>query len=235
MVVAPYGDLITPKVSFAARRVEAGKSGRSDARGMPREWLYGATSERRCAAKSRRAQTPARTGAVKMRKAVAGAIAFRHHGQMGSQSRFRYRLRVRFAEIDAQGFVFNGNYLTYCDVAWTEYFRALGLSYADMVSRGVDMVLVGVVQEFKSPAVFDEILEIAARVLAIGNTSINFEFEISGDNDGRLVHRARSTYVTVDPNTKGKITVPDFLRQVISNHEGIVCSSPSIPTDQISS
>jgi len=152
-------------------------------------------------------------------------MVFRHHSRVGSESRFSHRLRVRFAETDAQGIVFNGNYLTYCDVAWTEYFRALGLTYADMISRGMDMVLVGAVQEFKSPAVFDEMLEISARVLAIGTSSINFEFEVYGADDGRFVHRARSTYVTVDPVTKSKIPVPDVLRQVISTHEGLVFSS----------
>ena len=152
-------------------------------------------------------------------------MVFRHHSQVGSECRFSYRLRVRFAETDAQGFVFNGNYLTYCDVAWTAYFRALGLSYADMISRGIDMVLVGAVQEFKSPAVFDEMLEISARVLGIGTTSINFEFEVYAEDDRRLVHRARSTYVAVDPVTKSKITVPDVLRPVISTHEGIAFSS----------
>ena len=40
---------------------------------------------------------------------------------------FNHKLRVRFGETDMQGIVFNGNYLTYYDVAWTEYFRALGL------------------------------------------------------------------------------------------------------------
>ena len=39
--------------------------------------------------------------------------------------RFFHPLRVRWAEVDPQGIVFNGNYLTYADVAITEYFRAL--------------------------------------------------------------------------------------------------------------
>ncbi len=44
---------------------------------------------------------------------------------------FRHRmpLRVRWAEVDRQGVVFNGHYLTYCDVCVTEYWRAVGLAY----------------------------------------------------------------------------------------------------------
>ena len=39
---------------------------------------------------------------------------------------FFHPLRVRWAEVDPQSIVFNGHYLTYADVAITEYFRALG-------------------------------------------------------------------------------------------------------------
>src|SRR5262245_22519326 len=35
--------------------------------------------------------------------------------------RFVHRLRVRWAEVDRQGIVFNGHYLTYFDVGVTEY------------------------------------------------------------------------------------------------------------------
>jgi len=40
---------------------------------------------------------------------------------------FFHRLRVRWAEVDMQSVVFNGHYLTYFDVALTEYWRAINL------------------------------------------------------------------------------------------------------------
>ncbi|TXI95887.1 MAG: acyl-CoA thioesterase, partial [Aquabacterium sp.] len=36
---------------------------------------------------------------------------------------FIHRLRVRWAEVDGQHVVFNGHYLTYLDVAITEFWR----------------------------------------------------------------------------------------------------------------
>ena len=44
-----------------------------------------------------------------------------------SQFSFFHRLRVRWAEVDLQRVVFNGNYLLYFDVAFTEYWRHTGL------------------------------------------------------------------------------------------------------------
>jgi predicted GNAT family N-acyltransferase len=48
-----------------------------------------------------------------------------------SDFRFFERLRVRWAEIDAQKIVFNGHYLMYFDTAVAGYWRALALPYAD--------------------------------------------------------------------------------------------------------
>ena len=133
---------------------------------------------------------------------------------------FRHKLRVRFAETDLQGIVFNGNYLTYYDVAWTEYFRALGLRYEDLVEMGADTVLARTTLEFKSPARFDEVLEVYTRVSRIGNTSLTFEFEIYPEGEERLVGAASSLYVCIDQKTLRPVRVPGELRGRIAQFEG---------------
>jgi acyl-CoA thioester hydrolase len=133
---------------------------------------------------------------------------------------FHHKLRVRFAETDLQGIVFNGNYLTYYDVAWTEYFRALGLTYKDMVEMGADTVLARTAIEFKSVARFDEVLEVYVRVSKIGNTSMTFDFEIYPEGGERVIGTASSLYVCVSPETHRPAPVPDELRSRISEFEG---------------
>ena len=86
---------------------------------------------------------------------------------MKADFKFNHKLRVRFAETDLQGIVFNGNYLTYYDVAWTEYFRAMGMAWKDIVETGADTVLARTTIEFKSPAHFDEVLEIYTRASSL--------------------------------------------------------------------
>jgi len=134
--------------------------------------------------------------------------------------RFHHPLRVRFADTDMQGIVFNGNYLTYYDVAWTEYFRALGLTWQDLIGLGADTVLARTTMEFKAPARFDQILEIYTRVSKIGNTSLTFEFEIYASGDERLIGTASSLYVCIDPETLRPVRVPDALRSRICEFEG---------------
>ena len=139
---------------------------------------------------------------------------------MKSDFHFYHQLRVRFAETDMQGIVFNGNYLTYYDVAWTEYFRALGIQWKDMIAIGVDTVLARTQMDFKAPARYDELLEVYTRVSRMGNTSITFEFEIYLQGDERLIGAASSLYVCIDPQTLRPSRVPDALRSRIAEFEG---------------
>jgi acyl-CoA thioester hydrolase len=134
--------------------------------------------------------------------------------------RFSHKLRVRFAETDLQGIVFNGNYLTYYDVAWTEYFRAMGMVWGEIIETGADTVLARTTMDFKSPARFDEVLEIYTRVSKIGNTSIQFEFEIYPEGEDRLIGTASSLYVCIDPKAMRPVRVPDLLRSRIGEFEG---------------
>ncbi|HEV8484210.1 MAG TPA: thioesterase family protein [Blastocatellia bacterium] len=134
--------------------------------------------------------------------------------------RFHHKIRVRFGDTDLQAIVFNANFLVYYDVAWTEYFRALGFTWQTMIESGVDTVLARTTLEFKSPARFDEVLEVYARISKIGNTSLNFDFEIYPEGEERLVNSASSLYVCVDPKTLLKMRVPDDMRRRISEFEG---------------
>ena len=138
---------------------------------------------------------------------------------MKSDFRFHHDIRVRFADTDLQAIVFNANYLTYYDVAWTEYFRAVGFEWKDLLALGVDTVLVRTTMEFKSPAKFDDVLEVYTKISKIGNTSLTFEFEIYPKGDERLIGSATSLYVCVDPKTLKSTPVPASLRERISAFE----------------
>jgi len=140
--------------------------------------------------------------------------------RMKSDFRYHHDIRVRFADTDLQAIVFNANYLTYYDVAWTEYFRAVGFEWKDLLALGVDTVLARTTMEFRSPARFDEILEVHTRVSRIGTTSLTFEFEIYPQGEDRLINSANTLYVCVDPKTLKSTPVPELLRTRIATFEG---------------
>ena len=94
---------------------------------------------------------------------------------------FRHRLRVRYAEIDAQGVVFNGHYLTWFDVALTEACRWPDFDWlAEMERSGKDFQLVRALVEYKRAVRFDEEVDVACRIVRLGRSSVSWELAVFG-------------------------------------------------------
>lgn len=95
-------------------------------------------------------------------------------------------LRVRYSEIDAQGIVFNAHYLTYYDLAITEYLRTLGYDYDGMVrDTGLDFHLVKAVVEYKRPILKDAEIDVGIAAGRIGTSSVTWRLAIfpKGEDD----------------------------------------------------
>ena len=133
--------------------------------------------------------------------------------------RLRERLRVRWSETDAQGIVFNGHYLTYFDVAITEYWRAIGLPYpAALQGTGVDLFAVKSSVEYLAPARYDDWIEVGCRAARLGRSSIAFELAIW--RDALPITKGEVVYACADPVERRSVAIPDRLRQAIAAFEG---------------
>lgn len=127
---------------------------------------------------------------------------------------FRYYLRVRYGECDAQKVVFNSRYSDYVDISTSEFFRALGFGEA-LVNGSFDFQLVKQILEWKAPARFDQVLEISVYARHLGNTSFTFatEFRIAGNE--RIIATAETVYVAVVPHSLTKMPLSDELRAAL--------------------
>ena len=128
---------------------------------------------------------------------------------------FRYYLRVRYIECDAQKVVFNSRYSEYVDVSINEFLRAVGVLH-DFAEGHLDFQLVKQTVEWKAPARFDQVLELSIAATRLGNTSftVGTEFRIAG-GDGRVIVTVETVYVLVDGRTLSKVPLPDSLRSAL--------------------
>ncbi|MGE0314948.1 MAG: acyl-CoA thioesterase [Lautropia sp.] len=109
-----------------------------------------------------------------------------------------HRLRVRWAEADIQGVVFNPHYLAYADVAITEYWRALsGGDRAWLDETWSRFYLVKSTLDYRAPARFDDELDVAARATRLGRSSLEIAFEVRRDGT-RLVDGSGIYVHTID-------------------------------------
>ncbi len=131
--------------------------------------------------------------------------------------RFAYRFRVRWAETDAQGVVFNARYLDYADIGITEYWRAVGIRGED--GAGVsDFHVARAEVDFRRPIKSDEMLEIWARTERFGTTSMVILLELHGADTGRDDLRAaiREVYVHVDLASHKPEPIPAIAKQAFA-------------------
>lgn len=132
---------------------------------------------------------------------------------------FAHTLRVRYAEIDGQKIVYNAHYLTYIDVAFTEYCRAIGIQFVE--ADEFDTALVKATLEYRRPARLDDLLDIHVSLPRFGNTSFTGRYRISphgrpAAEDAHL--EAEIVYVSV--TQEGRPTpIPASVRERIAAME----------------
>jgi len=132
--------------------------------------------------------------------------------------RFFDRLRVRWAEIDAQKIVFNGHYLMYFDTAIAAYWRALALPYAQtMHALDGDLFVRKASVDYLASARYDDMLDIGMRCERIGNSSILFRGAVFRQD--QLLVGGELVYVFADPREQTSKPVPQALREVLLGFE----------------
>lgn len=128
-----------------------------------------------------------------------------------SAYRFTHRLRVRWAEIDAQQVVFNGHYLTYLDVATSDFWRSVGLPYPDAFhGLGGDIFVRRNTLGYHAPARLDDWLDIGVRCERLGNSSLTLQW--AAWCQGRLIVSGEVVYVYTDLISRQPLTLPQVLR-----------------------
>ncbi len=127
---------------------------------------------------------------------------------------FFHPLRVRWAECDAQGIVFNAKYFLYFDVGMTEYLRTLGYQG----DKTLEFFTVHSEADYRASAKFDDELEIGIRCARLGRTSMKLAAAIF--RDGELLTEGSLTYVHAELNTQDKSPLPaSFVERILAYEE----------------
>ena len=142
----------------------------------------------------------------------------------------QYLLRVRYAECDAQGVVFNARYGDYVDIAATEFYRALFGGYDQLLARGLDTQVVNYQISWQAPARFDQVLRIEVATLKVGNSSFTLQLSFRDHDSNTGIADAQITYVMVTAGDHGKTPIPDDVRlrlekgapDCVTDHAGYV-------------
>lgn len=142
-------------------------------------------------------------------------------------SGFTFPIAVRYAEVDQQGVVFNGHYLTWFDEACTGLLDHLEVSYPGLIAAGFDIQVVRSEIDYLASVRWRDTVRIAVTCEHIGTTSFALGFTVLGSNPEsdtataeRPTVRGRNVYVVVSTTDWAKRPIPERLRAALSSVAG---------------
>jgi acyl-CoA thioester hydrolase len=127
---------------------------------------------------------------------------------------FTFPITVRYMEVDAQGVVFNGWYLTYFDEAMSAFLTARGLPYPKMIEAGYDVQLVRSEIDWRSGLRWQDTAEVAVSTARIGRTSFALDFEVRRDGH-EVTCAGRTVYVVIATDGSGKREIPPVIADAL--------------------
>jgi acyl-CoA thioester hydrolase len=111
------------------------------------------------------------------------------------------------------GIVYNGMYLTYFEVGRTELMRSVGLPYSEFEKEGYWLPLVEARVFYKSPAHYDDLLEVEAVLVLEEKATIKFEYNVNCN--GSTLAKGYTVHSFLNALTRKPVRPPAvFLKKV---------------------
>jgi acyl-CoA thioester hydrolase len=131
-----------------------------------------------------------------------------------SQPAYIHRLRVRYGETDQMGVVHHANYVLYAEEARTELMRHHGSSYAQMEKDGYALPVRSMQLRFRSPAHYEDELEIHTHVATLRGASVTFHSEMyrAGDRTHLATVEVELACISLLRTPRRPVALPEALR-----------------------
>lgn len=121
-------------------------------------------------------------------------------------------IRVRYAETDRMDVVYHSNYLIWFETARILMLDEIGIPYLEIEARGLRLPVLTVSAEYKSPARFDDRLDIHLFMHQKPRARLRFTYEVRrGDT---LLATGSTSHGFMDAHGKGQRPPEEFLTKI---------------------
>lgn len=120
------------------------------------------------------------------------------------------KIRVRYAETDRMDVVYHSNYLIWFETARILMLDEIGMPYSEIEARGLFLPVLTVSAEYKSPARFDDQLEIHLFMKKKPRARIHFDYEVRRGDE--LLAIGQSSHGFMDRSGKGQRPPEDLVK-----------------------
>lgn len=134
-----------------------------------------------------------------------------------SEQRHTTRVRVRYCECDPMNVAHHASYVPWFELARTELLRNRGIIYADLERAGVLLMVIKMDIRYRSPAAYDDVLEVRTAVDHVGRARLSHRYEVCVvESGGKPVQARLAAEATIELACCGRDgrprPLPDELR-----------------------
>lgn len=108
-------------------------------------------------------------------------------------------IETRYPDCDRMGIIHHAVYPVWYEMARMDFFKALGFSFADMNSLGVNPIMVDLHLQYMVPATYPETLTIVTRMGEYAPKKLELLYE-TYNSEGVLINKCRSFHIWTGPD-----------------------------------
>ena len=109
-----------------------------------------------------------------------------------------FEQRVTYRMTDQMGFMYYGNYLELFEIGRTELLRSTGMTYRQMEEDGFLLPVTQAALDYRSPARYDDLLEIHTRVAELSRARMTFHYEIRRSGEDAALCSGMTRHAAID-------------------------------------
>jgi len=136
-------------------------------------------------------------------------------GQNVEQNCFTLEMTVRDYECDMQGVVNNAVYQNYLEHARHEYLKSIGIDFAAITARGINLVVTRVEIDYRTSLTSGDRFIVSVKPARISPLRFGFRQTIIRLTDQKIVVSAQVTGTAL--NAKGRPQLPEELDLLLKN------------------
>ncbi|MBI5309412.1 MAG: acyl-CoA thioesterase [Actinobacteria bacterium] len=134
---------------------------------------------------------------------------------------FVHRIRIRYAECDMQGIVFNANWFALFDDTVGALWRERLGGYDQIGDQGIQIVVAETGARFRGAARVEDVIDFNLVVARVGDRSMRVEIAALRENDGtgenELLVEGFLEYVFIELESFTPVAIPDGLRATLED------------------
>lgn len=119
------------------------------------------------------------------------------------------RIRIRYADTDAQGVVYHGTFFTFFEVARLDLLVHLLGSEPSATALWNNLVIASACCDYGAPVRYPEVVTVRAGISSVGTTSFKIFYEVS-NGEREVVAGGATVQVHVGPDKRPVPIAPDL-------------------------